>query len=400
MEYSCRMKFLKSSSIREMLKMAANRELISFAGGLPDASLFPTNILAELAEKVIRDHGRVALQYAPTEGLLPLREKIACSLAAKGIQVEAEQVLITQGSQQGIDLLCKLLLDPGTAVLTENPSYLGALQGFHFFQAHLLSVAVDSEGMIVEDLPEVLKERPKLAYLMPNFQNPTGIQYSLNRRRAIVDTLSAHGVPLIEDDPYGELLYDGLPLPSLWSFYPGECKVHLGTFSKTIVPGLRIAYLVSNADLIHRLALIKQATDLHTNNLGQWIVNAFLEEGHLGEHIERIRQTYRRKRDLMAASIKQYFPPIASYQVPRGGMFFWVQIPAGLDVIRLLEACLCRGVAFVLGSDFFIRQPAENFYIRLNFTSMNEEKIEQGIFVIGEEMAKLTQQREEVAIAS
>ncbi|MDH7500144.1 MAG: PLP-dependent aminotransferase family protein, partial [candidate division NC10 bacterium] len=189
--------------------MAANRDLISFAGGLPDASLFPTKILAELAEKVIREQGRVALQYAPTEGLLPLREKIACFLGAKGIEAKAEQVLITQGSQQGIDLLCKLLLDPGTVVLTENPSYLGALQGFHFFQAHLLSVAVDSEGMIAEDLPQVLQDTPKLAYLMPNFQNPTGIQYSLDRRKAIAEALSARGIPLVEDDPYGELLYDG-----------------------------------------------------------------------------------------------------------------------------------------------------------------------------------------------
>ncbi|MDH7500354.1 MAG: PLP-dependent aminotransferase family protein, partial [candidate division NC10 bacterium] len=195
-------------------------------------------------------------------------------------------------------------------------------------------------------------------------------------------------------------LYDGSPLPSLWSFYPDECKVHLGTFSKTIVPGMRIAYLVSNPEVVHRLALIKQATDLHTNNLGQWIVNAFLEEGLLREHIEKIRKTYKRRRDLMAASIKQHFPPVASYQIPRGGMFFWVQIPASLNVFRLLEACLCKGVSFVLGSDFFIRQPVEHFYIRLNFTSMDEERIERGIFIIGEEMARLSERTEEVALAS
>jgi len=396
MEYACRMKLLKSSSIRQMLKMAADRELISFAGGLPDASLFPTQILAELAEKVIREHGQVALQYAPTEGLLPLREKVASSLRAKGIEVGADQILITHGSQQGIDLLCKLFLDSGTGLLTEDPSYLGALQSFRFFEADLLSVAVDGEGMIVEDLPAVLDQGPTLAYLMPNFQNPTGVQYSLPRRRATAEALAARGVLLIEDDPYGELIYEGPPLPSLWSFYPGEFKVHLGTFSKTIVPGLRIAYLVSTGELIHRLALIKQATDLHTNNLGQWIVNLFIEEGLLEGHVQKIQQTYKRKREAMAAAIKRHFPPLAHYEVPRGGMFFWVGMPASLDVIRLLEACLCRGVAFVLGSDFFIQQPLEDSYIRLNFTSMSEDRIEQGIAVIGEEMAKSAGKREEL----
>ena len=398
MDYSCRLAHLKSSAIRQMLKMTTERDLISFAGGLPDAQLFPTQVLAELAEKVIREHGRTALQYAPTEGLLPLREKVASLLRAKGVEVGADQILITQGSQQGIDLLSKLLLDPGTGLLTENPSYLGALQSFRFFEANLLSVAVDGDGIISADLLEVLKESPRLAYLMPNFQNPTGIQYSADRRQEVAEALAEHHVLLAEDDPYGELIYEGTARPSLWSFYPSNRKVHLGTFSKTIVPGLRVAYLVSDSELIHRLVLIKQATDLHTNSLGQWIVNAFLEEGLLEEHIEKIRQTYRIKRDTMEAAIKKHFPPFASYETPKGGMFFWVRIPRTLDVASLLETCLCRGVAFVLGSDFFIQLPQDDHYIRLNFTSVAVDKIEPGIRVMGEEMANLARRPEQISV--
>ena len=398
MDYSCRLAHLKSSAIREMLKMTTEREVTSFAGGLPDAQLFPTEVLAELTEKVIREHGRVALQYAPTEGLLPLREKVANLLRAKGVEAGADQILITQGSQQGIDLLSKLFLDPGTGLLTENPSYLGALQSFRFFEANLLSVAVDEEGMILADLLEMLKERPRLAYLMPTFQNPTGIQYSIHRRQEVAEVLAEHHVLLVEDDPYGELIYEGNIRPSLWSFHPSNLKVHLGTFSKTIVPGLRVAYLVSDPELIHRLVLIKQATDLHTNSLGQWIVNAFLAEGLLEGHIEKIRQTYRTKRDTMEAAMREHFPPFVSYDTPKGGMFFWVRIPRTLDLAVLLETCLCRGVAFVLGSDFFIQHPRDDHYIRLNFTSMAVDKIEPGIRVMGEEMANLASRPEQVSV--
>jgi 2-aminoadipate transaminase len=319
-------------------------------------------------------------------------------LRVKGIEVGRDQILITQGSQQGIDLLCKLFLESGTRLLTENPSYLGALQAFRFFEAHLLSVTVDGDGMIIEDLMRVLDQKPTLAYLMPNFQNPTGIQYSLERRQGAAEALAVEEIALIEDDPYGELIYEGSPLPSLWSLYAGDCKVHLGTFSKTIVPGLRIASLVSSEELIHRLAQIKQATDLHTNNLGQWIVNSFIEEGLLEGHIKQIQCIYKRKRDAMAQAIKRHFPPLARYEVPKGGMFFWVRIPASLDVTKLLEACLGRGVAFVLGSDFFIQQPLQDSYLRLNFTSMAEEKIETGISVIGEEMVKLAGTRHEASV--
>ena len=396
MEYACRIQHLKGSAIRQMLKMTTDREIISFGGGLPDARLFPTQTLAVLAERVVREHGQTALQYAPTEGLLPLREKVAASLRAKGIEVGADHVLITQGSQQGIDLLSKLFLDPGTRLLTEDPSYLGALQAFRFFEADLLSVPVNGEGMILTDLVEVLKKGPRLVYLMPNFQNPTGIQYSLESRKAVAEVLFEQGVVLAEDDPYGELIYDGLPQPSLWSFYPGPCKVHLGTFSKTIVPGLRVAYLVSDPELIQRLSLIKQSSDLHTNSLGQWIVNAFLEEGLLPDHIERVQQCYRRKRDIMAAAIRAHFPPFAHYETPRGGMFFWVRIPASLEAMQLLEACLNKGVAFVLGNDFFIQQPRHHHYLRLNFTSAAEDKIEKGIAVIGEEMGRLAPHPEEI----
>jgi 2-aminoadipate transaminase len=394
MDYACRLSNLKSSAIRQMLKMTTEREIISFAGGLPDARLFPTEALGDLAAKVIKEHGRVALQYAPTEGLLPLREKVSAFLQAKGICVSPDHILITHGSQQGIDLLCKLFLDPGNGLLTENPSYLGALQCFRFFEAHLFSAATDEEGMVVAELAEALKKKPRMVYLMPNFQNPTGIQYSFNRRREVAEALAAQGALMIEDDPYGELLYEGSPLPSLWSFYAGDCKIHLGTFSKTIVPGLRVAYLVSDPEIVHRLAMIKQATDLHTNTLGQWLVDAFLEEGLLGEHIEKIRRTYRAKRDIMGEAIQKYCPAFAEYETPKGGMFFWVRLPEYLDAMKLLENCLGRGVALVLGDDFFIEPPLDGSCIRLNFTSVEEGRIEPGISVIGEEMARLAEQKE------
>jgi len=390
-KYAGRMSHLRSSSIRQMLKMASERDLISFAGGLPDASLFPTETLAELSQKIIRDYGRTALQYAPTEGLPALREKVAFWLRGKGLEIQEDQVLITQGSQQGIDLLSKLFLESGVGLLAENPSYLGALQCFRFFEARLYAAALDEEGMTLEALNRAVKRKPRLAYLMPNFQNPTSVYYSLARRKAVTDILAHRGIFMVEDDPYGELIYEGSCLPPLWQFYEGVDKVYLGTFSKTIVPGLRIAYLVGNEGLVRQLALIKQATDLHTNNLGQWIVNSFLEEGLLPAHIELIRDRYRRKRDIMAQSMARHFPSWIRYRIPQGGMFFWVKAPSMLDPMELLQACLKRGVSFVLGSDFYLESPSDSSYLRLNFTSVEEDRIETGISVIGEEMRNLTQ---------
>ncbi len=382
--YSERMANLKSSAIRDILKLTSRKGMISFAGGLPAPELFPLKEIEEAMHRALARYGSNALQYSVTEGIAPLREKIAAMLDPAGKRVKPHNLVITQGSQQGLELLSKLFLDKDSLVLTENPSYLGALQAFRLFQARVRAVASDEGGLRTESLrTELAKERPAFIYLMTNFQNPTGISLAADRRQEIAGIAQDHDVLVIEDDPYGELRFEGEAVPSLFSFGTGKNIVYLSTFSKTIAPGLRVAYAAGDEELVGKLALLKQGTDLQTNTLGQFIINEYLEIGRHRDHIALISRTYGERRDIMLRAMEMHFPKSLTWNRPRGGMFLWVTLPDRLDAKEILLRCIERNVAFVPGQEFFPDGSGRNT-MRMNFSNASPENIEEGIKRMGE----------------
>ncbi len=382
--YSERMGNVKSSAIRDILKLMARPGMISFAGGLPAPELFPVKEIAASADAVLEKYGAAALQYSVTEGILPLREKIAKMLDPDNKQLTAENIIITQGSQQALDLLSKVFIDNGSPVITENPTYLGALQSFQLFQAKVLAIPSDSSGIDTSLLRDRLKgEKPRFVYLMPNFQNPTGLSYPLERRKELAALARDYDVIIIEDDPYGALRFEGERMPSIFSLAKGRNVVYLSTFSKTIAPGLRVAYVAGDADLLKKLVIAKQGTDLQTNTFGQYIVNEYLESGYYQKHIDMVTQTYRERRDVMLAALERLFPKSVSWNKPSGGMFFWVRLPDGSDAGAILNKCIEHNVAFVPGTEFYPDGSGKNT-MRLNFTNATSADIEQGIKRLGE----------------
>ncbi len=381
--FADRMENLKSSAIRDILKLTSRKGMISFAGGLPAPELFPLSEIEEATHRTLAKYGSNALQYSVTEGIAPLREKIAAMLDPSGQSVKPQNIIITQGSQQGLELLSKLFLDKGSLVFTENPSYLGALQAFRLFQAQFNAIPSDENGIRPDALRETLeKKRPAFLYIMPNFQNPTGVSLSLERRHEIVELAKEFGLLIVEDDPYGELVFQGEQFPSLYSLSSGNNVVYLSTFSKTIAPGLRVAYAAGNEKIIGKLALVKQGTDLQTNTLGQFIINEYLEIGRHREHIGLISRTYASRRDLMLSVMDRHFPASISWNRPRGGMFLWVTLPPDLDAKELLLRCIEHNVAFVPGQEFFPDGSGRNT-MRMNFSNASAENIEEGIKRMG-----------------
>jgi len=382
--YSERMGNVKSSAIRDILKLMAKPGMISFAGGLPAPELFPVKEIATCADAVLKKYGATALQYSVTEGITPLRDKIAAMLDPAGARLSAENIIITQGAQQALDLLSKVFIDKGSPVFTENPTYLGALQAFQLFQAKVLAIPSDSNGINTSLLRDRLKkEKPRFVYLMPNFQNPTGLSYPLERRKELVALAREFDIILIEDDPYGALRFEGERLPTLFSLAEGRNVVYLSSFSKTIAPGFRVAYAAGEVELLKKLVIAKQGTDLQTNTIGQYIVNEYLENGHYQKHIDLVTQTYKERRDVMLAALERYFPKSATWNKPAGGMFFWVQLPDDVDTGEILKKCIEHNVAFVPGTEFYPYGSGKNT-MRLNFTNATSLDIEQGIKRIGE----------------
>lgn len=382
--YSERMGNVKSSAIRDILKLMARPGMISFAGGLPAPELFPVKEVAASANAVLKKRGAASLQYSITEGIMSLREKIAAMLSIAEQKMSSENVIITQGSQQALDLLSKVFIDPGSPVFTENPTYLGALQAFQLFQANVTAIPSDAGGINVSLLRDrLMREKPRFVYLMPNFQNPTGLSYPLERRKELVSLAREFDIILIEDDPYGALRFEGERLPSLFSLAEGRNVVYLSSFSKTIAPGFRIAYVAGEVDLLKKLVIAKQGTDLQTNTFGQYIVNEYLESGHYQTHIDMVTQTYRERRDVMLAALERLFPKSVSWNKPSGGMFFWVRLPDGSDAGAILNKCIEHNVAFVPGTEFYPDRSEKNT-MRLNFTNALPSDIEEGIRRIGE----------------
>lgn len=370
---------MESSVIREILKVTDRPEVISFAGGLPAPELFPLKEIRAAFSHVLDGDDPSALQYSTTEGYLPLREYIAARMREKGLEAGPDNILITNGSQQALDLLAKLFVDPGDVVLVEKPSYLGAIQTFRSYQAGFGSVPTDDQGIDVEALESAIKKQnPKMIYLTPTFKNPTGVTMSLERRRAIAGLLGKYGVPMIEDDPYGELRYQGEPLPPVKSFDSSGRVIYLSTFSKTIAPGLRLGWIAAGRELIRKLVLAKQGTDLHTGTLVQRAVQSYLENSDVSGHVLAIRREYGLRRDIMLEEMQKNFPNGISWTRPDGGMFLWVTMPEHFDTIRLLDRAIEEKVAYVPGAPFYTDSEGLNT-MRLNFSNSTPDQIKSGI---------------------
>ncbi len=371
---------MNPSAIREILKLTERPDIISLAGGLPAPEGFPVEALRAASERVLRDTPREALQYAASEGHGPLREWIAGELSRQGWPVLASQVLITTGSQQGLDLLAKVLVDPGSRVAVESPTYLGALQAFGTAEPVFAAVPADAAGPLPSALAEVADAR--LLYLLPNFQNPSGRSIPADRRAELAEAAGALGLPLVEDNPYGELWYDEPPPAPLASHWP-QGSVYLGSFSKVLAPGLRLGYLVAPATLMPKLLQAKQAADLHTPSYNQRLVHEVIRDGFLDTHLPGLRALYRQRRDAMQAALRRHLPPGCRWTEPRGGMFFWVDLPAGCDAMAILPAAVERGVAFVPGQPFFAGGGTAEA-LRLSFVTATPERIDQGIRILGD----------------
>ena len=387
--YAERISGLKSSAIRDILEVISRPGMISFAGGLPAPELFPVEQIKELSQRVLSDYGPSALQYSITEGLLSLRKWLAEELSPDLGPVGSENIIITQGSQQGLDLISKLFLDKGSTVFVENPSYVGALQSFQLFQANVLAIPSDEKGMQMNALRDRLRTRkPAFMYLMPNFQNPTGVSLSMERRLMLAEIVKEHNLLVIEDNPYGELVFEGLSHPSLYGLGGTGNFMYLSSFSKTIAPGLRVAYIVADREIIKKLALVKQGTDLQTNTLGQCLVYEYVRSGGYSEHISLLRKTYRHRRDCMISALETYFPETVTWNRPEGGMFLWLTLPEGSSAEDILQHSLEQDVAFVPGQVFFPDGTGRNT-MRLNFSNAAPHTIQEGIRRIGEVLKRL-----------
>lgn len=386
--YAHRMQRMGSSVIRELLKLTEQPDIISFAGGLPAPEVFPVKEFQEACNRVLAKQGAQALQYSTTEGYRPLREMIARHTARYSVPITPDNILITSGSQQALDFIGRLFINRGDYIVVESPTYLGALQAWNAYGAQYIPVRSDENGMIVDELEEALRVGPKFIYVLPNFQNPSGSTLSLERRERLVALADRYGVPIIEDDPYGQLRYDGEHLPSVVYLdnhfrnggegeYRGNV-IYLSTFSKLLAPGLRLAWVVAPPNVIRKLVMAKQAADLHTSTFNQQVAYEVAKGGFLDEHVKVIRATYKERRDVMLEMMEEMFPSEMRWTKPQGGMFLWGMMPEGVDAAEVLKIAVERKVAFVPGAAFHPCGGGENT-MRINFSYSNPETIREGI---------------------
>ncbi len=390
--YAHRMQKMGSSVIRELLKFTEQPDIISFAGGLPAPEVFPVVEFQKACNEVLMDQGAQALQYSTTEGYKPLREMIARHAARYSVPISAENILITSGSQQALDFIGRLFINRGDYIVVESPTYLGALQAWNAYGAQYISVPSDEHGMIVDKLEDALRIGPKFIYVLPNFQNPSGSTLSLERRKRLVLLADQYGVPIVEDDPYGQLRYDGEHLPSVVYLddhfrndgegeYSGNV-IYLSTFSKLLAPGLRLAWVVAPPQVIRKLVMTKQAADLHTSSFIQHVAYEVAKGGFLDEHVKVIRATYKERRDVMLEMMEEMFPPEVRWTKPQGGMFLWGVLPENVDAAEVLKVAIERKVAFVPGAAFHPNGGGANT-MRLNFSFSSPDVIREGITRLG-----------------
>ena len=383
---------MNPSVIREILKVTEKPGIISLAGGLPSPKTFPIDAFANAADKVLRQDGAASLQYAASEGYGPLREFIAQQLPW---DVSADHVLITTGSQQGLDLVGKILLDEGSRLLVETPTYLGALQAFSPQQPKVVGVDSDNHGVIPADLDRKVGEgadKARMIYLLPNFQNPTGRTMDEARRQAVVERCAQLGLPFLEDNPYGDLWYDEEPAAPLTARNP-EGGMYLGSFSKVLAPGLRLGYIVAPKHIYPKLLQAKQAADLHTPTFNQRMVAEVIQNGFLDRHVPTIRALYKKQRDAMLAALEQNFADLdVQWTKPVGGMFLWLRMPAGIDTVQMLPAAVERNVAYVPGSAFYANDP-DHRTMRLSYVTASEEQIHIAIKALADTVRASLAQR-------
>ncbi len=393
--YAQRTQRVQSSVVRELLKFAERPNLISFAGGLPAPEVFPLKEFAEAAERVLLENGTKALQYSPTEGCIALREMIARHTARYGIVVEPDSILLTSGSQQALDLLGKVFLNPGDRIVVERPTYLGALQAWNMYQAQYEGVRMDEDGMCTDELEAAMRSGPKFVYVLPNFQNPTGVTLSLKRRQELVEMADHYGVPIVEDDPYGQLRFEGEHISPVFVLdsqarqgnHNGSNVIYLSTFSKTLAPGLRLGWIIAPIEVIRKLVQAKQGTDLHTGTFVQMVAHEIAHGGFLDRHVQHIRAVYSERRDVILEALGKHMPPGVTWTKPQGGLFIWAILPRHLDATEILQDAIEHGVAFVPGSAFYDDGSGRNT-MRINFSNASPEKIVEGMRRLGQVLKK------------
>lgn len=383
-ELANRMHSVQKSEIRELLKLTEKPDIISFAGGLPDPNVFPVDELKEITSSVLEENGKEALQYAPTEGYTPLRKQVSKIMNEKyDSNFTEKNILMTCGSQQGLDLCGKVFLNEGDVILCESPTYLGAINAFKAYKPRFIEIPTDDNGMDVHMLEKVLKheEKIKLVYVVPDFQNPTGRTWSLKRRQQFMALMSQYNIPIIEDNPYGDLRFEGIHMPSLSSLDRKGQVIFLGTFSKTFCPGLRLGWVAAENQMLKPYILLKQSLDLHTSSLSQRQLSKYLDRYDIEAHIDKIKMIYKRRRDLMIKTMKSTFSKEISFTEPHGGMFCWVTLPDGIDTSEILIKSIKEHVAFVPGETFFPNSKVKNT-LRLNYSNSTDENIVIGIKIL------------------
>ncbi len=390
MRYAQRMGNIKKSFIREILKATADPEVISFAGGLPSPVSFPVDEIDKAAHKVLSEDGRNALQYSTTEGYLPLRQYIAERyMKRQGIKIDADEILITNGSQQGLDLILKVFIDKGDDIIIERPGYLGAIQALSVFEPQFHAVDLLEDGVDTQMLEKVIEAYdPKLFYSVPNFQNPSGITYSEQKRQQTAQIIKSSNTVMIEDDPYGELRFIGKDIPSMKVFL--DDAVLLGSFSKIVSPGIRLGWIAAKKQIMEKLIIVKQAADLHSNYFSQRVVFQYMHDNDIDVHISKIRELYKQQRNCMVDMIERYFPEEVKTTKPEGGMFLWAQLPKGCSSLELFEIAAQNNVVFVPGDPFYVDEGCVNT-MRLNYTNSSPEMIEEGIRRLGDAIRSLIQ---------
>lgn len=390
LNYAKRMDNIKASEIRELLKLTQRPEVISFAGGLPAPELFPVEELKKVTAEVLEENGTTALQYGPTEGYGPLREQIAKRMKKVHVDISSDDILVTSGSQQGLDFSAKIFVNPGDIIICESPSYLGAINAFKAYEPKFVEIDTDDEGMIMEDLEEALKneDNVRFIYVIPDFQNPSGKTWSIERRKKLVELANEYNVAIVEDNPYGELRFEGEIHPAVKHYDTEGRVIFLGTFSKIFCPGLRLGWVVADKEVLNKFIMVKQGADLQSSTISQMEVAKFLETYDIEEHIEKIKVVYKKRRDLMMKTMEEEFPKEVKFTYPEGGLFTWVVLPEHMNAREIAVKALEENVAFVPGGSFFPNGGNENTF-RMNYSSMDEERIVEGVKRLGKVLREM-----------
>lgn len=390
--FSSRMANIKPNAINELFSLISQPGVVSFGGGYPDPELFPIEKIKQAFGQALDKHGKAALQYTISQGILPLRRKVAERMAAIGINCDPEnEIILLQGGQQGLDLVPRLLIDKGDVIALENPTFLGATGSFAQYQPEYAPISMDADGMRMDELENALKTSPrvKFIYTIPDFQNPTGRTMSLERRKKMLELARAYDVLILEDSPYRDLRYEGEPVAPIKSLDTEGRVIYLGTFSKILAPGLRLGWVAASPEIVNKLVMLKKDADSHCSTINMYAVDAFLEMFDIDEHIARLRANYKRKKDLMINIIREVFPKSIAYTDPAGGLFTWLTFPQGFDATAIMKTRLLpeAKVAYVPGDSFFPAAPEAN-HARVNYSFMTDEQINSGIRKMGEVLAK------------